>query len=138
MFGVLMTGDWYQYEFAQLVRPFGLTPPQYNVLRILSSAGQPLPCLAIADRLMTRVPAITSLIDKLERRQLVERKRCPQDRRVWYVGLTPAGQKLLATLEQPVQALYARLCRKLSNKECEMLAKLLGRARESCHEAEPE
>ena len=64
----------------QLLRSFGLTPSQYNVLRILRGAGKALPSLEIASRLIQVVPAITGLIDRLEQQGLVERERSSNDR----------------------------------------------------------
>src|SRR6202049_1238819 len=69
--GILRTSDQLQIRFARLLREHGLTPPQYNVLRILRGEGKPLPILEIASRTITVVPGITGLIDRLER---VDRK----------------------------------------------------------------
>src|SRR5581483_10107517 len=65
--GVLRTGDRLQICFARLLREHGLTPSQYNVLRILRGEGKPLPILEIPGRTITVVPGITGLIDRLER-----------------------------------------------------------------------
>lgn len=127
--GMLRTHDVFQYRMAQFFREYGLTQPQYNVLRILRGAGEPLPSLTVADRLITKVPAITSLIDKLEKRGLVARHRCTRDRRVWYVSLTDDGTALLKTLDRPVGDNHQVLCQGLSDRECEQLAILLEKAR---------
>ena len=127
--GLLRTNDLFQYRFGRLFRGFGLNQPQYNVLRILRGEGKPLPCLEIADRLITMVPAITSLIDKLESKGLVSRDRCAKDRRVWYVSLTPDGDELLKKMDGPVSELHASLCRGLSKTECRQLVDLMEKAR---------
>ncbi len=127
--GLLRTNDLFQYRFGQLFREFGLTQPQYNVLRILRGEGTPLPCLEIAARMITIVPAITSLIDKLEKRKLVTRERCSEDRRVWYVALTDAGSELLKEMDKPVMAMHDKLCGGLSSGECKQLTELLEKAR---------
>ena len=77
-----------QIRFARLFREYGLTPSQYNVLRILRGEGKPLPILEIASRTITVVPGITGLIDRLEQAGFVNRLRCEKDRRVIYVALT--------------------------------------------------
>src|SRR5579872_2978323 len=82
------TSDQYQIRFIRLLRQYGLTPSQYNVLRILRGEGQPLPCLEIAERLIAAVPAITGLIDRLERMGLITRQRSTDDRRVVFVAIT--------------------------------------------------
>lgn len=129
--GLLRTGDLFHYRFGRLFREFDLNQSQYNVLRILEGAGQPLPCLEIAERLITMVPAITGLIDKLEEKGLVRRKRCSEDRRVWYVALTDAGGELIRKMEKPVTELYLELCNGLSQAECRKLVDLMEKAREA-------
>src|SRR5262245_56762578 len=88
---VLRTGDRLQICFTRLLREYGLTPSQYNVLRILRGEGKPLPILEIAARTITVVPGITGLIDRLERDAFVNRVRCDKDRRVIHVTLTDKG-----------------------------------------------
>lgn len=127
--GMLRTCDQFQYRLGQLFRQYGLTQPQYNVLRILRGEGGPLPSLEVAERLVTMVPAITSLIDKLEQRGLVSRRRCTRDRRVWYVSLTDAGAALLEELDEPVLNLHQTLCSGLSKRDCEQLVELMEKAR---------
>src|SRR5882724_4448387 len=89
MLNILRTADQLQIRFARLFRKFGLTPQQYNILRILRGEGRPLPILEIAARMITVVPGITGLIDRLEAANWVERKRCDNDRRVIYVAIAP-------------------------------------------------
>ncbi|QDU95208.1 MarR family winged helix-turn-helix transcriptional regulator [Lignipirellula cremea] len=132
--GLLRTNDLFQYRFTQLFREYGLNQPQYNVLRILRGEGAPLPCLEIASRLITIAPAITSLIDKLEARELVTRERCNRDRRIWYVDLTAAGSQLLASMDERVMSLHESLCRGLSADECGQLVALLEKARSIQHD----
>src|SRR5271166_5569364 len=92
---IARTADRFGICFTRLFREFGLTPSQYNVLRILRGEGKPLPCLEVAERLIATVPAITGLIDRLERMELVTRQRSTDDRRVVWVAITEAGLKLL-------------------------------------------
>src|SRR5262245_13508757 len=99
---LVRTSDQLQIRFARLFREHGLTPSQYNVLRILRGEGKPLPILEIASRTVTVVPGITGLIDRLEQVEFVRRERCAADRRVVYVVLTDAGAAVLARLDQPV------------------------------------
>jgi DNA-binding MarR family transcriptional regulator len=88
---------------ADLLLPYGLTPQQYNVLRILRGAGAAgLPTLEIAERMIQRAPGITRLLDRLEAKRLVTRKRCPEDRRQVLCYIAPAGLALLARLDGPI------------------------------------
>jgi DNA-binding MarR family transcriptional regulator len=127
--GVLRTGDRLQIRFARLLRGHGLTPSQYNVLRILRGEGQPLPILEIASRTITVVPGITGLIDRLERAGFVNRVRCEKDRRVIYVALADHGTKTLAALDEPLAALHRKLLGHLSRAELQELIRLLEKVR---------
>src|SRR6476659_9779436 len=106
MLNILRTADQLQIRFARLFRRFGLTPQQYNVLRILRGEGRALPILEIAARMITVVPGITGLIDRLEGSGLVERKRCDHDRRVIYVAIAPRALAILAAIDEPLEKLH--------------------------------
>ncbi|HEV3343276.1 MAG TPA: MarR family transcriptional regulator [Pirellulales bacterium] len=127
---IARTSDQLQIRFARLFREYGLTPSQYNVLRILRGEGQPLPILEIASRTITVVPGITGLIDRLETAGFVRRVRCQEDRRVVHVALTEHGKNTLAALDEPLLALHRTLLGRLSQAELAQLIKLLARARE--------
>src|SRR5579864_2720222 len=105
---VLRTSDQLQIRFARLLREHGLTPSQYNVLRILRGEGKPLPILEVASRTVAVVPGITGLIDRLEQAGFVNRLRCEKDRRVIYVALSEKASKALAALDEPLQALHKK------------------------------
>ena len=126
---LVRTGDQIQLCFARLFRVHDLTPAQYNVLRILRGEGQPLPILEIASRLLTVVPGITGLIDRLENAGLVRRERCDQDRRVIYVAVTPQALALLSRLDEPLDQLHRQLVGHLKAVELKDLIRLLEKAR---------
>src|SRR5947209_6598567 len=107
--GLVRTSDQLQIRFARLFREYGLTPSQYNVLRILRGEGKPLPILEIASRTVTVVPGITGLIDRLEQAGYVNRLRCAKDRRVIYVALTDHATRTLVLLDEPLIALHRQL-----------------------------
>jgi DNA-binding MarR family transcriptional regulator len=127
---VLRTGDQLQIRFARLLREHGLTPSQYNVLRILRGEGNPLPILEIASRTITVVPGITGLIDRLEQAGFVNRVRCAKDRRVIYVALADHGTKTLAELDMPLAELRQKMLGHLSGAELKELIRLLEKVRE--------
>src|SRR5439155_21027575 len=80
----------------ELFARYDLTPQQYNVLRLLRAEHpRTIPTLALADRLVSRAPDITRMLDKLEQRGLIVRERLPDNRRVVRVGVTDAGKALL-------------------------------------------
>lgn len=124
------TSDQLQIRFARLFREYGLTPSQYNVLRILRGERKPLPILEIASRTVTVVPGITGLIDRLERAGFVNRLRCEKDRRIIYVALTDQAIKTLADLDEPLLTLHRKLLGHLSQAELKDLIRLLEKVRE--------
>src|SRR5205085_11932152 len=126
---VVRTSDQLQIRFARLLRQHGLTPSQYNVLRILRGEGKPLPILEIASRTITVVPGITGLIDRLEQAGFVNRVRCEKDRRVIYVALADQGTTMLAALDEPLAALHQKLLGHLSQAELKELIRLLEKVR---------
>ncbi len=126
------TADQLQIHFTRLFREYGLTPAQYNILRILRGEGQPLPSLEIAQRTITVVPGITGLIDRMEHAGLVTRERSTKDRRVVYVTTTAKALKLLASLDEPVLDLHRRVVAHLSKEEVHELNRLLEKARGPC------
>jgi MarR family transcriptional regulator, organic hydroperoxide resistance regulator len=120
-----------------LFAEYGLTAQQYNALRLLRGEHpNPLPTLAVAARLISRAPDITRLIDKLEVRDLVARKREATNRRVVMVAITPAGLTLLETIAQPLAACHRRQLGHLSPSRLRQLIELLAAARQPHEDAE--
>jgi DNA-binding MarR family transcriptional regulator len=129
MLNLLRTADQLQIRFSRLFRRFGLTPQQYNILRILRGEGRPLPILEIAARMITVVPGITGLIDRLEAADLVERQRCCEDRRVIYVAITAKANQLLDQIDEPLLKLHREVLGHMDEPELTELTRLLERAR---------
>jgi MarR family transcriptional regulator, organic hydroperoxide resistance regulator len=128
------TADMLQRRFAELVEPQGISLQQYNVLRILRGAGrQGTPTLEIADRMIQKTPGITRLLDKLEGKHLVRRKRCPEDRRQVLCWITDRGLRLLAELDRPLVDSGTRAMESLNPSEVETLIALLERLRAGLH-----
>lgn len=126
------TADHIQIAFTRLFRIHGITGQQYNVLRILRGAGEPLPILEIGARMVTVVPAITGLIDRLEKLGLVCRTRSDADRRVISVTLLEPGRRLLADLDEPVTALNRELLAHMDDAELRSAIRLLEKMRAHC------
>jgi DNA-binding MarR family transcriptional regulator len=133
---LLRTSDRFQTSMARLFRKYGLTPSQYNVLRILRGEGKPLPCLEIADRLIAAVPGITGLLDRLEAAGLIGRQRSSEDRRVVFTAISPRGLELLGRLDKPLEDQHKRLIGHLSRAELAELSRLLEKARISVSEGD--
>jgi DNA-binding MarR family transcriptional regulator len=130
--GLLRTADAIKRSLAHVVEPHGITPQQYNVLRILRGAGPDgLPTLTIGERMVEQTPGVTRLIDRLERKGLVERTPCPKDRRRVFCQITPKGLGLLEELDEPVNRWDAQTVSILPPSEVDSLIKLLDRVRAS-------
>jgi DNA-binding MarR family transcriptional regulator len=130
------TADRIGIRFARLFGRHGLTPSQYNVLRILRGEGRPMKVMEVAARTLAEVPGITGVIDRMVRAGLVARERCDEDRRVVFVAVTDKGLRRLAQLDGPVAGLHERLVGHLSREELTQLSRLLEKARERCDEVE--
>ncbi len=97
------TADLLSHQVGGTLKPYGISETQYNVLRILRGAGKGgLACSEIASRMVTRDPDITRLLDRMEARGLVTRRRESADRRVILARITAAGVELLSRLDRPI------------------------------------
>lgn len=106
-----------------------LSPAQYNVLRILGGSPDGLQNHQVTERLLTRAPNLTRLVDKLESKGLIHRRRCSEDRRVVWLTITDGGKKLLQSL-RPVMSETARAVgRGLDPAQMRQLIDLLTRLR---------
>lgn len=123
---LLRTADIVKRRIARVVEPHGITLQQYNVLRILRGAGSDgLPTLEIGVRMMEQAPGVTRLLDRLERKKLVRRERCPHDRRQVLCYSTLEGLRLLERLEEPLLAADEASLGALAGKDLAELIRLL-------------
>src|SRR5262245_11646580 len=113
----------------ELFAGFDLTAQQYNLLRLLHAARQPVPTLALADRLISRAPDVTRMLDKLEARGLIARQRGDADRRTVFVSRTVAGYELLKAIAEPLRACHAKQLGHLTPDDLAALVALLKKAR---------
>src|ERR1700719_1980785 len=126
---LMRTTDILSRGLVKVLKSEALSLTQYNVLRILRGAPEGLPCGEIADRMITRDPDITRLLDRLEKRGLISRAREIKDRRTVLARITGAGLKLLARLDEPVQAAHRKQLGHLARGRLRLLTGLLREAR---------
>ena len=128
---LMRTADALMRDLEEVFKPAGLSPTQYNVLRILRGAGPGagMACNQIGQRMITRDPDMTRLLDRLEKRGLITRSRDTKDRRVVHARITDQGLKLIKGLDRPVQDAHRRQLGNLGNKRLKMLSQLLEEAR---------
>lgn len=123
---ILRTAALIRRHLNAVLQPYGLTWPQYNLLRILRGAGEGgLPTLTIAERMVDLTPGVTRLVDRMVRRGYVTRTRGKKDQRQMLCRLTPAGRRLLARLEAPIDAADDFMMSGLPETELRQLVALL-------------
>ena len=114
-----------------LLKPYGISGTQYNVLRILRGAGEGGLCRnELRDRMLTRMPDMTRLLDRMEEAGLVTRSREQEDRRMVLTQITPRGQQLLSELDRPMSALHRDQLARLTDDQLRSLIDLLTAIRE--------
>ena len=124
------TADRLHWQLSEMLKAHGLSPTQYNALRILRGAGEEgRSCSEIAERMINRDPDITRLVDRLERRRLVVRSREGRDRRVITTRITHAGLELLQSLDRPIEEFNRKLLGHLGEQQLRTLIELLEAAR---------
>ena len=127
----LLTLIWAQDRVLErALEPLGpqeLSLAQYNVLRILRGSPEGLETRKVCDRLITRAPNLTRLVDKLEAKGYLRRQRDRTDRRVIHLVITPEGLRHLGSLDRPMAAATKDAMSALSDRELATLIRLLNR-----------
>lgn len=121
------------HGLAEALKPHGITPTQYNVLRILRGSGEKGLCrYEVTERMIAKVPDATRLLDRMEAAGLIERERGTTDRRFVTARITEEGVRLLCALEEPVQELHRHHFGKLSEEDLQHLIDTLAQVRDNC------
>ncbi len=120
-----------EHAVAEALKPYGITPTQYNVLRILRGAGEQGLCRnEVRERMIAQVPDVTRLLDRMEAAGLIRRDRDGRDRRFVTARITEAGLELVAELDEPMRELHNRHLSHLGADDLGRLIDLLGRIRQ--------
>lgn len=130
LLNLIFTANWFRHLDTTRLLPYGLSPQQYNILRILKGAlpGR-MSMNEVKDRMLDRSPNATRLADKLISKGLVDRTRCEEDRRVVYVSIAGSGLELLARIETATEGLMQELSMKLTEEEALALNTTLDKLR---------
>ncbi|WP_178985516.1 MarR family winged helix-turn-helix transcriptional regulator [Winogradskyella helgolandensis] len=126
MQNVLYTANWISSAQNEFFKPFGISPQQYNILRILTGAEHPLKVQTIKDRMVERSPNATRLMDKLFAKKYINRLTSENDRRVVKISITNEGKQLLASIPNNFME---KVLGKLNEDEAEQLSRLLDKMR---------
>jgi DNA-binding MarR family transcriptional regulator len=126
LLNIIYTANWISNHQNAFFKPFGISPQQFNILRILKGANKPIKVQTIKERMLERSPNATRLMDKLCDKQLIERLACPDDRRVVHINITEKGLVLLDDISKGSKK---DLLENLSKEEAEQLSHLLDKMR---------
>lgn len=119
-----------EHALAQALKPYDITPTQYNVLRILRGAGDAGLCRnAVGERLVRRVPDVTRLLDRMEQLGLIARVRDGEDRRYVSTRLATKGREIVERLDTEICAIHRRHVGHLAEDQLRQLIDLLTAAR---------
>ena len=121
-----------EHAFSQVLKPYGLTQTQYNVLRILRGAGPAGLCRnEVGARLVRQVPDVTRLLDRMTDLRLIGRQRSDSDRRLVRTNITPKGLQLLASLDDPVREFHRAALKHVSQSKLRSLIEVLAEIRQT-------
>jgi DNA-binding MarR family transcriptional regulator len=126
LINILYTANWITAQQNEYFKEFGLSPQQYNILRILRGAGQPLKVQTIKERMIDRSPNATRLMDKLCAKNLIERIPSAEDRRVVIVRITETGLNLINSIPNTVNK---TVLKNITEDEAKQLSHLLDKMR---------
>jgi DNA-binding MarR family transcriptional regulator len=125
MLNLLVAAGFVRERLDRLCEAHGITAAQYNVLRILRGAHPGgYPRCDVAARMIERAPDVTRIIDRLQRRGLVERARSSQDRRLSLTRITRKGMDLAERMRPEVDALHREIGRRLSAQDVRELSRI--------------
>ena len=130
LLNVMYTQNVISEKFNEILKPFDLSPEQFNVLRILrSQKGKPANMCMIQERMIAKTSNTTRLVDKLLLKELVLREVCPINRRKMEITITEKGLELLLKLDPLVEAHERSFSQNLTVAELELLNELLEKFR---------
>ncbi|NBC07771.1 MAG: MarR family transcriptional regulator [Bacteroidetes bacterium] len=128
MVNLIFTHNWMVDQLKAKIKPFGITMQQYNVLRVLRGAGEPISTSVIRERLLDKMADTSRMVHRLSQKNLVLRQECGHDKRLVDVSLTDKGYELLEKLDH-IESEVDSICQQLSEAEAGQLSMLLDKLR---------
>ena len=126
LLNIIYTANWINSHQNAFFKPYGISPQQYNILRILRGAKEPLKVQVIKERMLERAPNATRLMDKLCAKKFIDRLPCPEDRRVVHIAITKEGLALLKEIDENFNQ---DLLKNLTLTQANILSDLLDKTR---------
>lgn len=126
---IIYTGTWMTGQFDQITKQFGISRQQFNILRILRGAKDWVNMNEVKNRMIEKSPNATRLCDKLLDKELIERQRCDEDRRVVHLKISEKGLELLAEVDVITQGNNMKYLENITDEEAVMISDILDRMR---------
>ncbi len=127
---IVFTGNWIKNQFSEFIKPFGISPQQFNILRILRGANDWLNMNEVRNRMVEKSPNATRLCDKLVDKKLLERFRGEEDRRAVYLRITKQGLSLLKRIDDHDDGSHKSFADNVTNEEAIIVSRILDKLRE--------
>ena len=125
----MFTSAWIRNLFTEFLKPYNLSSPQFNILRILRGAKDWMVMSEVKHRMVEKAPNATRLADKLLDKGFIERRRSDTDRRVVYVRITKKGLNLLKELDEVNEGPQVDFIDRISLKDARELNRILDKMR---------
>lgn len=132
---ILRAADLIMQDGSAILKPFDLTGPQFNVLRILRGSPDGLSCGQIAERMINKDPDVTRLLDRMEARGLIVRERSDMDRRVINSCISEAGRDLLQQADPAIRQMHERQFQGMTERQMSQIIKLVEQITPPCEAA---
>lgn len=127
---IIFTGFWLSDKFNAVLKPYGISEQQYNVLRILRGQnGKAINLLSVQERMIQKMSNATRLVEKLRKKGLVEREVCEQNRRQVDISITDKGLKLLEKIDIEIKEFESTLFKNIDEKDAQTIGDLLDKLR---------
>lgn len=126
---LVFTANWVQHTFVEGLKPYGISPQQYNILRILRGFGDWTSMSEIKDGLMEKSPNTTRLVDKLVAKKFIDRKGSELDRRVVHVRISKTGLEFFEGINQQESVIQKALNKNISAKDARYVSDILDKFR---------
>jgi DNA-binding MarR family transcriptional regulator len=129
---IIFTANWFTERFKQILDDYDITNQQFNILRILRGSKRPLSTLQIRDRMLDKMSDTSRIVNRLVKKELVEKAICEADKRLVDIRITDKGMALLLELDNRNED-TDNLLRGLNSEEAQQLNHLLDKLRDAIH-----
>lgn len=126
---LIFTANWFTERFKQVLDDYDITNQQFNILRILRGSKRPLSTLQIRDRMLDKMSDTSRIVDRLVKKELVEKTICEADKRLVDIRITDKGRALLQEMDNRNED-TDNILKGLNQEEAQQLNHLLDKLRD--------